>query len=146
MDERRVKELIETFAKSEDLLGHPDEHAVEAAELKKAWVTHIFSSLSKLNSALGEVKEGQHETNTEMLKQTAEVKLALTEMKMDFKDALSDFKDELRKEEIKPLSDRVTALMIKVGTWGVLGGLLGSGVMALILFLFKESIKKYLTA
>ncbi len=146
MDERRVKELIEMFAKSEDLLGHPDEHTIEAAELKKAWITHIFSSLSKLNAAVNEVKAEQNRTNTEVLKDTHAVKLALSGLKLEFKEALSEFKDELRKEEIKPLQSKVTDLFIKVSTWGVLGGFLGSGLMALIVFLFKESIKKYLTS
>lgn len=143
-DEQRIRELLEALGISSDLLEADSPHSIEAAELKKAWIKHMFSSLSKLNTAVENLTKDVHIYSQDLLKQTSETKLELNKIQGGFKEALSEFREDLRVREIKPLQDRVTTLMIKVATIGILGGLLGSGIIGAVALVFRELLKKHL--
>jgi hypothetical protein len=143
MSDDRLNELIDTFGTSEDLLGHSDDHATEAAELRKAWIKYVFSSLSKLNTAYEKLRSDFSSCENKLVKETTEIKLDQANDRSAFREGLRVFKEELIRDEIKPLNEKYTSLLIKLIKIGLITGLIGAGIGGLILFVLKESLKNY---
>jgi hypothetical protein len=136
-DDRHLKELIDTFSRTEDLLSYSDDHSLEAAALKKAWIRYIFSSLSKLNDGVEAIKSDFNVHEHKSIKEAAELKLELSSTRSDFKEAINVFKEEFRRDEIKPLQNKYDTLMLKVIKIGAASSFITTLVIGIFLKLFK---------
>ena len=106
-------------------------HATEGEDLKKAWFTHMLVSMEKLNDLIESIR-----------------RVDLVNLREEMKDEIRDIdnkiikaEDELKlykKDVICPMNDKLITITVKLGLWGILGGLIGSGLTALMVYLIKE--------
>lgn len=134
-----LKELVDIVSKSKTapISGSSSQHAIEAEELKKAWFKHVLISVEKLSDTVQEIrtkdlKEVKSEIKAELQKELTRVE----DMIKKNEGLLEDYK----RETIKPVTEKINTLVAKLSVWGLLAGVAGSGIMALLLLL----IEKYL--
>lgn len=73
-----------------------------------------------------------------------ELKTEIEKLKSELMGVINKGREELRTKELDPIKTNLTTLMVKVSLFGVAGGILGSGLVAFVLGLFRETIKAYL--
>jgi hypothetical protein len=110
-------------------------HAVEGEDLKKAWFKHMLLSMEKLNDLIETVR-----------------RVDISNLKNDIKDEikiidrkLEKAEDELKvykKDVIDPISNTVITLTVKLGLYSALAGFVGSGFMALLVYILRDYLLK----
>jgi hypothetical protein len=134
-----LKDLVDMVsrAKTPPVTGAPSQHAVEGEELRKAWFNHMLISMEKLGDNVQDIRmKDMVSLRREMKSELkAEIKRVEDRVTKD-EDALNEYK----KDTVKPLSDKITAIVAKLGVWGVLAGFVGSGLMGLVFYLLREYI------
>ena len=126
------------------------EHVVEGEALKKAWYKHVLLTLEKMDAYLDTTR------NVELPQLRSELKDDLHELRRELKSAIEKLERRLEKHEdefklyqkelkdtIDPISKSVTILIVKLGLFATLFGFLGSGIMALIVYLMRDLIAKH---
>ena len=128
-----LSDLIKIVSKSNSspISGSPSQHSIEGEELRKAWFKHVLLSMEKMGDTIQTIR------TTDLSDLRKELKAEID--KIDGRvtkneDALTTYKKDI----INPLSHKVTTLMVKLGVWGVVAGFIGSGLMALLIYVLKE--------
>lgn len=124
-------------AKTQPISGAPSQHAVEGEQIRKAWFNHMLVSMEKLGDTVQDIRTKdivhlRQEVKSEL---KAEIKRVEDRVVKD-EDALETYK----KDTVKPISDKVTAIVAKLGVWSVLAGFVGSGLMGLAFYILREYV------
>ena len=135
-----LKDLVDMVSRSKaPPVSGATQHSVEGEELKKAWFKHVLISMEKLSDAVQDIRNNDlKELRSELRAEFSKELDRVTKRATKSEDALELYK----KEVIKPLNDKITALLAKLGVWSVLAGFIGSGLMGLIIWLLKEYLFK----
>jgi hypothetical protein len=131
-----IEDLVEMVSKRK---GHfisetpPSQHSIEGEELRKAWFKHMLLSMEKLSDQIQDIR-----------------KTDLAQLKTDLKEELRKLEEKVgrnqdklelyKKEVISPISVKLTTLVAKLGVWSVIAGFIGSGLMAMLVFIIQKYI------
>lgn len=133
-----IEDLVEMVSKRKGAFISeipPSQHSIEGEELRKAWFKHMLLSMEKLSDQIQDIR-----------------KTDLAQLKSDFKE---DFKnldakvvknqdslEAYKKEVVNPISIKLTTLVAKLGVWSVIAGFVGSGLMAMLVFILQKYVFK----
>lgn len=129
------------------------EHDIEGEDLKKAWFKHMLLSMEKLNDLveslrrvdLSNLKQELKEEINKVAKGLSKTEELLRKeiIRIDKKaEKAEDELKEYKKDVIDPINNKVITIGVKLGMWGVVGGCIGTGIVGLIFFIFREYVIK----
>lgn len=105
-------------------------HAMEAEDIRKAWFKHVLLNMEKLADAI----ENLRSRDLDNLKKDLERDInRIEERVVKGEEKLEEYKIKI----IQPLNDQLVTITVKIGMWGMLAGFVGSGVLAVIVYIFK---------
>lgn len=160
-----IDDLVEMVSKRKSSLiseTPPSRHSIEGEELKKAWFNHMLISMEKISDQIQDIRKtdltGLKAEFKEELKNleekinkiqdniNAKIEKTQNELNTKIKSNQEDLKlhrkdvDTYNKDVVTPINLRLTTLVAKLGVWSVIAGFIGSGLMAILIFI----IQKYL--
>jgi hypothetical protein len=120
------------------------EHSMEAEELKKAWFNHMLLTVEKLAASLEKVKDVdivnlRTELKGEIDKLDRKLDTEITAIEARVTQDERDL-DTYKQTIIKPLSDKVLHISVKLAMYGVVSGSVGAALMALAVYSIKVFI------
>lgn len=133
-----IEDLVEMVSKRKGALISeipPSQHSIEGEELRKAWFKHMLLSMEKLSDQILDIR-----------------KTDLAQLKADLKEDLKtldakviknqDSLDMYKRDVVGPISVKLTTLVAKLGVWSVIAGFIGSGLMAMLVFILQKYVFK----
>lgn len=132
-------------------------HAAEAQDITKAWVKSTYDVINNVALTLENVRSKElPELKSELRRDITklETRLDKNDTVRVEKEALAPVKENLGKLEtkvekqieafetlktktIKPLSDSLIAISVKIGIYGLIAGFIGSGLMAFVVYVLQ---------
>ena len=94
----------------------------EGEDLRKAWFKHMFISVEKLNDLIEDVRR------IDIPKLRDEISIRYDKV---------DNKVGKLEDKFLRMSNKLSTLTGKISVWALLGGCIGSGVIALVVYLLK---------
>lgn len=133
-----IEDLVEMVSKRKGALiseAPPSQHSIEGEELRKAWFKHMLLSMEKLSDQILDIRK----TDLAQLKADLKEDLRTLDAKViKNQDSLEAYK----KDVVGPISIKLTTLVAKLGVWSVIAGFIGSGLMAMLVFILQKYVFK----
>lgn len=125
--QRRSHSSREGFSKSNG--------AYETEQLKKEWYQYALASIEKMHKMIEDVRRIDLENAKQDLKERIN---KLEERLEDFqRDAFAPLE-----KAVNSLETSVRTLTVKLGLWGIIGGVIGTGIINFMFWLLREYLTK----
>ena len=127
-----TKELLQGLMQAKEDLR------AEMTTLRSAYDLNLDRLEKRIEKALDVLNRKVESISIPAVKQ--ELKHEITKLKTELLQGISKTKEELRVNDLDPIKKNVTTLKVKVAMFGVFGGLIGSGIVALVVALVKHAL------
>lgn len=140
----------------------PSRHSIEGEELKKAWFNHMLISMEKISDQIqdirktdlaglkAEFKEELRNLEEKINKIQDNINVKIDKTQSDFNIKIASGQEDLKshkkdvalynKEVVAPINLKLATLVAKLGVWSVIAGFIGSGLMAILIFIIQKYV------